>query len=147
MNPGSAGFPSGPEREKLNRGGREMVEIKEVYRCEICGNMVEVVRGGKGTLVCCGKPMKLEVENTTDAAREKHVPLVEKVKGGFKVSVGSTLHPMEEKHFIEWIELVVGDRAYREFLKPGAEPEAVFMVEAESVTVREYCNLHGLWRA
>ena len=123
-----------------------MVEIKEIYRCEICGNMVEVVRGGKGALVCCGKPMKLEVENTTDAAREKHVPLVEKVEGGFKVSVGSTLHPMEEKHFIEWIELDDGDVVQRRHLTSGSEPVAFFETGAASASARAFCNLHGLWK-
>ncbi len=123
-----------------------MVEVKEIYRCEICGNMVEVVRGGKGTLVCCGKPMKLEAENSTDAAQEKHVPVVEKVEGGFKVSVGSTLHPMEEKHFIEWIELDDGEKIYRKHLRPGQEPVAFFQVPGEKASARAFCNLHGLWK-
>jgi superoxide reductase len=119
----------------------------QVYKCEICGNIVEVLHGGKGQLVCCGKPMKLMEENTVDAAKEKHVPVIEKVEGGFKVKVGSVPHPMEEKHYIEWIELLADGRAYREFLEPGAAPEAVFMVEAENPSAREFCNLHLLWRA
>jgi superoxide reductase len=123
-----------------------MAKRLEVYRCEVCGNIVEVVHGGTGQLVCCGKPMKLLVENTTDAAREKHVPVIEKVAGGYKVKVGSVPHPMEEKHFIEWIELVAGDKAYRQFLAPGAAPEAFFSVDAASVFAREYCNVHGLWK-
>ena len=123
-----------------------MTQKLQVYKCEVCGNIVEVLQGGNGQLVCCGKPMKLLVENTTDAAREKHVPVVEKVAGGYKVRVGSVPHPMEEKHFIEWIELVAGDKAYRQFLSPGQAPEAFFSVEAESVFAREYCNLHGLWK-
>jgi superoxide reductase len=123
-----------------------MAKRLEVYRCEVCGNIIEVLHGGTGQLVCCGKPMKLLVENTTDAAREKHVPVVEKVAGGFKVKVGSVAHPMEEKHFIEWIELVAGDRAYRQFLSPGQAPEAFFPVEAAEVSAREYCNIHGLWK-
>jgi superoxide reductase len=123
-----------------------MAKRLEIYRCEVCGNIVEVVHGGTGQLVCCGKPMKLLVENTTDAAREKHVPVVEKVAGGYKVKVGSVPHPMEEKHFIEWIELVAGDKAYRQFLSPGAAPEAFFAVESAGVFAREYCNLHGLWK-
>jgi superoxide reductase len=123
-----------------------MAKRLEVYKCEVCGNIVEVLHGGAGQLVCCGKPMKLLVENTTDAAREKHVPVVEKVAGGYKVRVGSVAHPMEEKHYIEWIELVAGERAYRQFLSPGAAPEVFFAVEGEGVWAREYCNLHGLWK-
>jgi superoxide reductase len=123
-----------------------MAKRMEVYRCEVCGNIVEVLHGGTGQLVCCGKPMKLLVENTTDAAKEKHVPVIEKVAGGYKVKVGSVPHPMEEKHFIEWIELVAGDKAYRQFLAPGQAPEALFSVEAAEVFAREYCNLHGLWK-
>ena len=91
--------------------------------------------------------MKLFVENTTDAAKEKHVPVVEKTDAGIKVTVGSVAHPMEEKHYIEWIELIDGDRIYRQYLKPGAPAEALFQVKAGTVTVREYCNLHGLWKA
>ncbi len=123
-----------------------MAKRLEVYKCEVCGNIVEVLDGGNGQLVCCGKPMKLLVENTTDAAKEKHVPVIEKVTGGFKVKVGSVPHPMEEKHFIEWIELVAGDKAYRQFLSPGQAPEAFFSVEAAEVFAREYCNVHGLWK-
>lgn len=124
-----------------------MTEKLEIYKCEACGNIVEVVHAGVGELVCCGAPMKLLKENTTDAAKEKHVPVIEKVAGGWKVSVGSVPHPMEEKHWIEWIELLVGDKAYRQFLKPGDKPEAFFAVEADQVSAREYCNLHGLWKA
>ena len=123
-----------------------MAKRMEVYRCEVCGNIVEVLHGGTGQLVCCGKPMKLLVENTTDAAKEKHVPVIEKVAGGYKVRVGSVPHPMEEKHFIEWIELVAGDKAYRQFLSPGQAPEAFFSVESAEVFAREYCNVHGLWK-
>jgi len=119
----------------------------EVYKCEICGNIVEVLHEGKGELVCCGQPMKLQVENTVDASKEKHVPAVEKTAEGIKVQVGSVEHPMEEKHYIEWIQLIAGGKAYRQFLKPGDKPVAVFKVDADSFTVREYCNLHGLWKA
>lgn len=118
----------------------------QVYKCELCGNMVEVLHEAGGTLTCCGQPMSLFSENTTDAAQEKHVPVVEKVEGGYKVKVGSVAHPMEEKHFIEWIELLADGKVYRQFLKPGAPPEAVFMIDADQVTAREYCNLHGLWK-
>lgn len=123
-----------------------MAEKLQVYKCEVCGNIVEVLHGGEGELVCCNQPMKLMTENTVDAAKEKHVPVVEKVPEGFKVKVGSVAHPMEEKHYIEWVELIVGDKAYRQFLNPGDAPEAVFNVQAESATAREYCNLHGLWK-
>lgn len=123
-----------------------MAEKLEVYKCDTCGNIVTVLHGGQGELVCCGEPMKLFKENTVDAAKEKHVPVVEKTADGYKVKVGEVAHPMEEKHYIEWIELIAGDDVYRRFLKPGAAPEAVFKVDAGTVTAREYCNLHGLWK-
>ena len=119
----------------------------EIYKCTVCGNIVEVIHEGAGELVCCGQPMKQLVENTVDAATEKHVPVVEKTDGGYKVTVGSVVHPMEEKHYIEWIELVADGKAYRQFLNPGDAPQAVFAVEAAEVTAREHCNLHGLWKA
>ncbi len=123
-----------------------MTASLQIYKCEICGNIVEVLHEGAGELVCCGAPMKLFSENTADSATEKHVPVIEKVDGGFKVVVGSTLHPMEEKHYIEWIEVIADGTAYRRFLKPGDAPEAVFNVEAGEITAREYCNVHGLWK-
>jgi superoxide reductase len=125
-----------------------MANKLEIYKCEACGNIVEVLHGGVGELVCCEKPMKRFAENTVDASKEKHIPVIEKLAGGYKVTVGSVPHPMEEKHYIEWIELVAGDAAYRQFLKPGQLPVAVFEgVTASPVSVREYCNLHGLWKA
>ena len=124
-----------------------MTKRLEIYRCEHCGNMVEVIHEGKGELVCCGEPMKLVTENTVDAAREKHVPVIEKIAGGYKVKVGSVAHPMEEKHYIEWVEIIADGTAYRKFLKPGENPEAVFCIDAGKVAAREYCNIHGLWRA
>ena len=124
-----------------------MAEKLEVYKCEVCGNIVEVLHGGVGELVCCGQPMTLQSENTVDAAKEKHVPVIEKVAGGYMVKVGAVAHPMEEKHHIEWIELLAGDKAFRQFLKPGDAPEAFFAVDAPQVSAREYCNLHGLWKA
>ena len=124
-----------------------MADKLEVYKCELCGNIVEVLHGGQGTLVCCGQDMTLLVENAVDAAIEKHVPVIEKVDGGYKVSVGSVAHPMEKEHYIEWIELIAGDKAYRQFLNPGGTPEAVFKVDAAEVSAREYCNLHGLWKS
>ncbi len=124
-----------------------MTEKLQIYKCEVCGNIVEVLHAGQGQLVCCGVPMKNFVENTVDAAKEKHVPVVEKISGGFRVKVGGVPHPMEEKHYIEWIEIIADGKAYRQFLQPGQAPEAVFEIQAEKVTAREYCNLHGLWKA
>ncbi|MDD5286257.1 MAG: desulfoferrodoxin [Desulfuromonadaceae bacterium] len=124
-----------------------MAKLLEVYKCELCGNIVEVVFAGDGDLSCCGQEMKLLSENTVDAAKEKHVPVIAKVDGGYKVTVGSVPHPMEEKHYIEWIELIADGKSYRQFLKPGEVAEAVFLVKASSVTARELCNLHGLWSA
>jgi superoxide reductase len=117
-----------------------------IYKCEVCGNIVEVLHAGDGELVCCGQPMKQFKENTVDASKEKHVPVIEKADGGFKVKVGSVAHPMEDKHYIEWIELIADGKAYRQFLKPGETPEAFFRTDAVNVTVREYCNMHGLWK-
>lgn len=124
-----------------------MTERLEVYQCGVCGNIVEVLYAGGGELVCCGQPMTLLVENTVDAAKEKHVPVIEKVEGGVKVKVGSMAHPMEEEHYIQWIEIIADGIAYRKFLKPGDAPEAIFRVDAANVTAREHCNLHGLWKA
>jgi superoxide reductase len=123
-----------------------MPERLQIYKCEVCGNIVEVLHEGQGELVCCGEPMRLFIENTVDAAREKHVPVVEKAADTFTVKVGSVAHPMEEEHYIEWVEVIVDGKAYRQFLKPGGSPEATFDVKAEKVTAREYCNLHGLWK-
>ena len=123
-----------------------MAERLQIYKCEVCGNIVEVLHEGQGELVCCGEPMKLFVENTVDAAREKHVPVVEKSADAFKVKVGSVAHLMEEAHYIEWIEVIADGKAYRQFLKPGGSPEATFDVKAGKITAREYCNLHGLWK-
>ncbi|MCX7656711.1 MAG: desulfoferrodoxin [Treponemataceae bacterium] len=124
-----------------------MAVLFGIYKCDICGNIVEVLHEGVGDLVCCGKPMRLFVENTSDGVREKHVPVIEKTSTGYKVSVGSILHPMEEKHYIEWIELVADGTRYRTYLKPGDTPVVEFAVQASTVTAREYCNLHGLWKA
>ena len=123
-----------------------MAERLQVYKCEKCGNIIEVLHGSKGELVCCGDPMKLFVENSVDAAKEKHVPVVENIEGGLKVKVGSVAHPMEEKHFIEWIEIIVDGKVCRQFLNPGQAPEATFSIEGDKVTAREYCTLHGLWK-
>ena len=119
----------------------------QVYKCEICGIIAEVLEGGAGELVCCGEPMRLYEENVVDASREKHVPVVTKVEGGFQVAVGSVPHPMETKHFIMWIELLADGKAYRQFLRPGEKPEAFFPIQAQAVSARELCNLHGMWKA
>jgi superoxide reductase len=124
-----------------------VTERLQVYKCEVCGNIVEVLHTGPGELVCCGAPMKNYVENTVDAAKEKHVPVVEKISGGCKVKVGSVPHPMEEKHYIEWVEIIADGKVYRQFLQPGQAPEATFEIQVDKVTAREYCNLHGLWKA
>lgn len=121
-------------------------EKLQIYKCSVCGNIVEVLHIGEGELVCCGKPMNLVTENTVDAAKEKHVPVIEKTADGILVKVGSVTHPMEEKHFIEWIELVVDGKSYRQFLNPGEKPETIFKVEGQNIVAREYCNLHGLWK-
>lgn len=124
-----------------------MTERKQVYRCNVCGNIVEVLYAGKGQLVCCGQPMELLKEKTEDVGLEKHVPVVERTDKGIKVKVGSVPHPMEEKHYIEWIELTADGNSYRKFLKPGEKPEAEFEIKAEKIGAREYCNMHGLWKS
>lgn len=127
-----------------------MAKLFEVYKCNACGNITMVMHAGQGNLACCGEDMVLMTENTVDAAKEKHVPVIEKIEGGYKVSVGSVAHPMEEKHYIEWIELVSGNNRYLKKLSPGDAPVAEFCgckFGDEPVTAREYCNLHGLWKA
>lgn len=119
----------------------------QVYRCQHCGNIVEVLYAGGGTLACCGDPMTLVTENTTDAAVEKHVPVVEKADGKVTVKVGSLAHPMLDEHYIEWIEVLAGNDVYRRFLNPNEAPEVTFDVDTSELSVRAYCNLHGLWRA
>ena len=122
-------------------------ERLQVYKCFKCGITAQVLDGGPGGLYCCGQPMQALQENTVDASKEKHVPVIERVSGGIKVKVGSVPHPMEAKHLISWIEVLVGGKACRQFLQPGQAPEAFFPVTDEDVVVREYCNLHGLWKA
>ena len=128
-------------------GGTIMTKIREIYRCQICGNVVEVVNKG-AVLSCCGEPMKLMKENTSDGAREKHVPVIEPIEGGYRVTVGSVEHPMLPEHYIQWIELLTPTDVLRHELKPGEKPEAIFLTNAEAkdVTAREYCSLHGLWK-
>jgi len=123
-------------------------KIFDVYKCEVCGNIVEVIHSGAPSLTCCNKPMKLLTENTVDASKEKHVPVVERTADRVHVKVGSVAHPMEEKHYIEFIEIIdsKGNGQIR-FLKPGEKPEAEFLVKEGKITAREYCNLHGLWKS
>jgi len=123
-----------------------MTERLQVYKCGVCGNMVEVLHTGVGTLTCCEHAMNLRRENTTDAATEKHVPVVEHRDATTAVTVGEVPHPMQEDHYIEWVELIVDGRVLRTYLKPGDAPAAVFNISEEGVVAREYCNLHGLWR-
>lgn len=124
-----------------------MTAQKEIYRCNICGNIVEVLHTGVGQLVCCGEPMEKLLEKEREESLEKHVPIIEKTEKGILVKVGSVLHPMEEKHYIEWIEIVVDGRYCRKFLKPGDKPEAEFSVSGDNIFAREYCNIHGMWRS
>jgi superoxide reductase len=123
-----------------------MTALLQVYKCGICGNIVEVVHTGQGQLVCCGKPMEAMTENSVDASKEKHVPVAEKADGKLVVKVGSAPHPMEEKHYIEWIEVIAGGKVYRKSLKAGESPEAEFCIDADDAVIRAYCNIHGLWK-
>jgi len=124
-----------------------MTKRNEIYKCEICGNIVQVLHEGMGELVCCGEPMIRLNAKTADFKTEKHVPVIEKTENGYLVKVGSVPHPMEDKHYIEWIELVADGASYRKYLKPGDKPEAHFCIEAIEISAREYCNVHGLWRS
>jgi len=124
-----------------------MTAIKQVYKCSICGNMVEVIHAGAGTLVCCGKNMDLLVEKDEDNGFEKHVPVIEKSGDELLVKVGSVEHPMEEKHYIEWIELHTQSSVFRRYLKPGEKPEARFKPIEGVQYAREYCSIHGMWKS
>jgi superoxide reductase len=125
-----------------------MMEKRQIYKCPVCGNIVEVLHAGSGQVVCCGHEMELQVPNTVDAALEKHVPVIEKTEFGYRIKVGSVPHPMTPEHHIEWIELVAGGAVYRKELEITDKPEAVFLIAAEGeIEAREYCNLHGLWSA
>jgi len=137
---------TGRNKKEIQQEQRTMTEARQIYKCNVCGNIVEVLDISEGELVCCDEPMQLQAENTVDAAREKHVPVIEKVDGGVKVRVGSVAHPMDDKHWIEWIEVIADGKSCRQFLKPGQAPEAVFAITAKEITAREYCNLHGLWK-
>lgn len=123
------------------------MERGQVYKCNVCGHIVQILHTGKGNLVCCGQPMELLPGKTEDVGAEKHVPVIEKIAGGVKVKVGSIPHPMEEAHFIEWVSLYVDDKIYIQFLQPGDQPEAEFKVEGENMMARIYCNIHGSWKS
>lgn len=123
-----------------------MTEVREIYKCDICGNIVEVLHDGVGELVCCGEPMKKQEPKTEDASTEKHVPYIEQTDKGILVKIGQNQdHPMEEKHYIEWIQLIADGKSYRQFLRPKDKPQAFFPLSAEQIETREYCNVHGLW--
>lgn len=130
-----------------------MAKKLQVFKCDSCGSVVEELRESDCDPACCGNPMRLLAENSTDAAKEKHVPVVERRPDGILVRVGSIAHPMEADHWIEWIEVLVPGAgggfaaSYRAFLNPGDKPEAFFPVTAAGVVVREHCNKHGLWKA
>ncbi len=123
-----------------------MTQLKQVYKCNICGNIVEVLHTGVGELVCCGQSMELKGAKTEDEGMEKHVPVIEKTEKGVLVKVGSTSHPMEDNHYIEWIEIVGDNFSCRKMLNPGDTPEVEFETEKEVIGAREYCNVHGLWQ-
>lgn len=125
-----------------------MTKKKEIYKCDICGNIVEVLNIGSESLVCCGQAMRLENERTDDIGNEKHVPLIEKTDFGYIIKVGSISHPMEENHFIEWIEInSENGKSGKKYLSPGDKPEAEFYIKADKVSARAYCNVHGLWKS
>lgn len=124
-----------------------MTKRLQVYKCEVCGNIVEVLHEGAGELVCCGQPMKLLEEKIAEEGKEKHLPVFEKTPSGILVKVGSVPHPMEEKHHIEWIQLITRSTNLRRFLNPGDAPEALFNTKEDVVSIREHCSIHGLWKA
>ena len=125
-----------------------MTKLKQIYKCEACGNIVEILHEGEGELVCCNKPMILMEEQIKDAAIEKHVPYIQRTTDGILVKIGQNQdHPMQEEHFIEWIELIADGESYRKYLKPGDKPQALFCITADSIQAREYCNIHGLWKS
>lgn len=131
-----------------------MTEKDQIYQCLVCGNIVEIVKEGVGSLICCNQPMHLVPAKTEDEGHEKHVPLIEKTPKGAKVKVGSTLHPMEKGHYIKWIELGAGEQKIRQYLIPGVKPIIEFEIQFDlpvtkepNLQAREYCSLHGLWQS
>jgi len=129
------------------KGKREWLRDSKCISALYAATLSRCHRRG-GDLVCCGQPMENLTVKTADQGKEKHVPVIEKIDGGIKVKIGSISHPMEEKHYIEWIEVISDGKAYRQFLKPRAGAEAVFNIPAGNVRAREHCNIHGiLWEA
>jgi superoxide reductase len=125
-----------------------MTKLREIYKCNDCGNIVEVLNAGIGELICCGQPMELQKEKTEDAATEKHVPYIEKTNNGILVKVGQNQdHPMLDEHYIQWIQVIGDGASYRKFLKPGDKPQTEFEIKADKIEAREYCNIHGLWKS
>ncbi len=124
-----------------------MTKINQIYKCPICGNIIEVIHSGAGQLVCCGQPMELLIAKSQDVGFEKHVPIIEKTDTEVTVTVGSISHPMEESHYLEFIEIIADNKIYRQFLKPGDQPTALFNIKADTIEVRVYCNIHGLWQS
>ena len=124
-----------------------MTEQKQIYKCEICGNIVEILHNGVGELVCCAQPMNLQIEKEIEEGNEKHVPVIEQNEKGILVKVGSVEHPMEEKHYIEWIEVQVNGKEFKKFLKAGEKPEMRLCAQAGDAKARAYCNVHGLWKS
>lgn len=124
-----------------------MAKQKQIFKCNVCGHIIEVLREGVGELVCCNQPMELKAEKNQDEGKEKHVPIIEKTDNGYKIKIGSIPHPMLPEHYIEWIEITANGKSYKKFLTPGEAPEAEFCVETEKISARAYCNVHGLWQA
>jgi superoxide reductase len=122
-----------------------MTEINQVYKCNVCGNIVEMVHQGAGELICCGQPMELRQEKSEEEGTEKHKPIIDRTGKGVIVKIGSMPHPMESQHYIEWIEAVTENKVYRKYLEPGQDPKAEFFIETENISARAYCNVHGLW--
>lgn len=124
-----------------------MAKMNEIYRCDLCGNIVELLHVGAGELVCCGQPMVVLAEKTADEGQEKHLPVVEKVDGDTRIKIGATPHPMEEKHYIEWVEVKTRQgKIGKKFLVPGDETQIDFHTREDVIEVRSYCNIHGLWK-
>ncbi len=119
----------------------------DIYKCDKYGIIAQIMTTGAGKLVCCETSMDKMIENTTDAAKEKHIPVVEKIGNRLEVKVGSVNHPMNEDHFIQWVEVVGNEESFLKFLSYTDKPEAVFDLECDEFYVRAYCNLHGLWRS
>ena len=133
------------KKRQKKRQKNKMTQQKQIYKCNICGNIVEVLHNGAGELVCCGQPMELLNEKNKDEGLEKHVPVIEKTEKGILVKIGSIPHPMEQTHYIEWIEIITDGEYCRKFLSPGDKPEAEFEIKAKNIKAREHCNIHGLW--